>query len=91
MKTPERLLRDYKEGRTTATDLMLEVLDLPDARTIEKALEILPQEVLKRLKSFVAHYGRKTVIVRGPHPDMDAVQCVKSAFQKRRRRAPAGR
>jgi hypothetical protein len=89
MKTAEKLPRDYKEGRTTATDLMLEVLYLPDARAIEQALAILPADVLKKLKSFVAHFSSKTVIVRGHRPEMQAVQSVRSAFRRKKRRAPA--
>jgi hypothetical protein len=89
MKTPEKLLRDYKEGRTTATDLMLEVLYLPDARAIEQVLEVLPADVLKKLKSFVARFGPRTVIVRGPRPEMHAVRCVKSAFRRKKARTPA--
>src|SRR5438128_407220 len=65
--TPERLLRQYEQGRLTAHGFILRVLSFTGKQRLTRALEILPSEILEQLKDFIAHYETGMRVLRGGH------------------------
>ena|SRR5947209_12900154 len=77
MTTPKQLLRRYREGRITATGLILDVLSLPGKQRLTKVLEALPLDILEQLKDFVENYKPGVEVFRGPRPKMETVRFVR--------------
>jgi hypothetical protein len=77
----EELLRKYKEGRITANGVILSLLSLTGKQRLIKALEILPDELLQRLKDFTDDYKPEMRIFRGSRPKAQSVRIVKEWFK----------
>jgi hypothetical protein len=77
----EELLRKYKEGRITANGVILSLLSLTGKQRLIKALEILPDELLERLKDFTDDYKPEMRIFRGSRPKAQSVRIVKEWFK----------
>jgi hypothetical protein len=82
VRTAQQLVEEYEEGKTTATGLMLDLLNLTSKRAVAEALDVLPLQVLRELRAFVAHYSPRTRIFRGPRPRPQNVRLVKDWFAK---------
>jgi len=75
--TPERLLRQYEQGRLTAHGFILRVLSFTGKQRLTRALEIMPPEILEQLKDFIAHYETGMRVFRGPRPRTQAIRLVR--------------
>ncbi len=74
MRTPGKKILDYyEEGRITATGVVLRVLDLTDREEMREAIEILPPELLGKLRDFIETYRPDMLVFPGPPPGPDAV------------------
>ena len=69
-----RILRHYNEGRITATGFIIDFLNTADQDDLKETLEVLPPELLERLKDFVATWRPDMRVFRGPPPDPSAVK-----------------
>jgi hypothetical protein len=69
-----KILRYYNEGRITATGFIIDFLNSVDQDDLREALEILPPELLERLRDFVASWRPDMRVFRGPPPDPNAVR-----------------
>jgi hypothetical protein len=76
----EELLRKYKEGRITAHGVILNLLSLTGKQRLIKALEVLPDELLQRLKDFTDDYKPEMRIFRGSRPKAQSIRTVKEWF-----------
>ena len=81
MPTAQQLLQRYKEGRITATGLILDVLSLPGKQRLTKILEALPLDILEQLKDFVEDYKPEREVFRGLHPKTETVRFVTEWFE----------
>jgi hypothetical protein len=70
----KRILDHYEEGRITATGAILRVLDLKEQEEMREAIELLPADLLERLKDFVRRYRPAMLIFPGPPPRPRAVK-----------------
>ena len=77
----EELLRKYKEGRITADGVILNLLSLTGKQRLIKALEVLPDELLQRLKDFTDDYKPEMRIFRGSRPKVQSIRIVKEWFK----------
>src|SRR6266487_3914714 len=77
----EELLRKYKEGRITANGVILNLLSLTGKQRLIQALEILPDELLQKLKDFTDNYQPEMRVFRGPRPKAQSVRIVKEWFK----------
>jgi hypothetical protein len=74
MRTPGQKIRDYyEEGRITATGAILRVLDLTDRDEMREAIEMLPPELLGKLRDFIETYRPDMLVFPGPPPRPEAV------------------
>lgn len=69
-----KILDYYEEGRITPTGAIIRLLNITDQDELKEALEILPPELLERLREFVASWRPDMRVFRGPPPDPDAVR-----------------
>ncbi len=70
----EKVLKYYKEGRITATGFIIDFLNSADQDDLREALEVMPPELLERLRDFVATWRPELRVFRGPPPDPNAVK-----------------
>jgi hypothetical protein len=80
--TAQEILDRYEEGRETPTGVVLDVLSLSSKRSVAEALELLPVDILKELRTFVGYYSERTGVFRGPRPKMATVRFIKDWFAK---------
>src|SRR5437867_1986411 len=83
--TAQEILDRYKGGRETPTGVVLDVLSLSSKRSVAEALELLPGDILKELRTVVGYYNENTAVFRGPRPKMATVRFIKNWFAKRPR------
>jgi hypothetical protein len=79
--TADQLLEHYEQGRLTAQGLILTMLSMSSKQRLTRMLGILPAELLKQLKDFVAHYDAETQVFRGPRPRIEAIRFVRQWFR----------
>ena len=77
----EVLLRKYKEGRITANGVILNLLTLTGKQRLITAIEILPDELLQRLKNFTDDYKPEMRVFRGSRPKAQSIRIVKEWFK----------
>jgi hypothetical protein len=81
MRTPgERILDHYEEGRITATGAVLRVLELTDREDMREAIELLPPEILEKLRDFIRVYRPDMLVFPGPPPGPAAVEMARGVL-----------
>jgi hypothetical protein len=73
----KKVLDNYEEGRITATGFIIDFLNAADQDDLKEALEVLPANLLERLRDFVATYRPDMRVFRGPPPKPSAVRMAK--------------
>jgi hypothetical protein len=63
--TCNKILRDYDEGRTTPTGFFIDFLNAANRDDLDEALDVLPPDLIQRLRAFVATYHADTRVFRG--------------------------
>lgn len=79
--SPDELIRKYKEGRITANGVILNLLSLTGKQRLIKALEVLPDELLQKLKDFTDNYKPEMKIFRGSRPKVQSIRIAKEWFK----------
>jgi len=87
--TPERLLRQYEQGRLTAHG-HLRVLSFTGKQRLHEGLGDLPPEILEQLKDFIAPLRNRMRVLRGPRPRMAGSGFLASADQTDQARGQHG-
>jgi hypothetical protein len=81
MRTPGKKILDYyEEGRITATGVVLRILDLTDREEMREAIEILPPELLGKLRDFIETYRPDMLVFPGPPPGPAAVEMAREVL-----------
>ena len=70
----------YEEGRITRTGFVIDFLNAADQDDLREALEVLPPDLLKELRDFVASYRPDMVIFRGAPPKPAAVKMAREVL-----------
>jgi hypothetical protein len=82
MRNPaEESLRKYKEGRITANGVILNLLSLTGKQRLIKTLEVLPDDLLQKLKDFTDDYKPEMRIFRAARPKIQSIRIVKEWFK----------
>jgi hypothetical protein len=64
----------YQEGRITATGFIIDFLNAADPDDLREALEILPADLLEKLREFIRGYRPDMRVFRGTPPSPGAVK-----------------
>jgi hypothetical protein len=89
MRTPGQKIWDYyEEGRITATGAVLRVLDLTDRDEMREAIEMLPPELLGKLRDFIESYRPDRLVFPGPPPSPEAVRMAREVLAEPVRSGP---
>jgi len=72
-----KILDHYEEGRITATGFIIDFLNTANQDDLREALEVLPPDLLERLRVFVESYRPEMRVFRGPPADPAAVKMAK--------------
>jgi hypothetical protein len=72
-----KILRYYEEGRITATGFILDLLNDANRDDLKEMLDVIPPDLLKKLRDFVVSYRPDMKIIRGDPPDPSAVRVAK--------------
>jgi hypothetical protein len=80
-----KVLNHYEEGRITATGFIIDFLNAADPDDLREALEILPPDLLQRLKTFVETHRPDMRVFRGPPPDPAAMRMAKDLLAASRK------
>ena len=70
----------YEEGRITPTEFIIDFLNAADQDDLREALEVLPTDLLERLRGFVESYRPDMRVFRGPPADPAAVKRAKEVL-----------
>jgi hypothetical protein len=76
MNSLTEVLQHYYVGNFTATDTVLEVLQLVTDENVDAVLSSLPVEVLGFMKEFVADYHLGIRVFNGPRPSPHVIKLV---------------
>jgi UDP-N-acetylglucosamine 2-epimerase len=63
----------YEEGRITATGFIINFLNAADPDDLREALDILPADLLEKLREFLREYRPDMRVFRGDPPSPGAV------------------
>jgi hypothetical protein len=63
----------YEERRITATGFIIDFLNAADPDDLREALDVLPPDLLEKLREFVRDYRPGMRVFRGDPPSPDAV------------------
>jgi hypothetical protein len=63
----------YEEGRITATGFIIDFLNAADPDDLREALDILPADLLEKLREFLREYRPDMRVFRGDPPSPGAV------------------
>jgi hypothetical protein len=64
----------YKEGRITPTGFIIDFLNAADPEDLREALDVLPADLLEKLREFVREYRPDMRVFRGSPPSPGAVR-----------------
>lgn len=70
----------YEEGRITATGFIIDFLNAADEDDMREALEVLPPDLLERLRDFVQTWQPDMRVFRGRPPKPAAVKMAKEVL-----------
>ncbi len=70
----------YEEGRITPTGFIIGFLNAADEDDLREALEVLPPDLLGRLRDFVQTWRPDMRVFRGPPPDSAAVKMAREVL-----------
>jgi hypothetical protein len=75
-----KVLAHYEEGRITPTGFILDFLNVADQDDLREALEVLPADLLEKLKDFVDRYRPDMLVFRGSLPAPVAVKMAREVL-----------
>jgi hypothetical protein len=78
-----KILRYYEEGRITPTGFILDLLNDSNRDDLKEMLDVIPPDLLNKLKDFVVSYRPGMRVIRGEPPDPSAVSLAKELLAER--------
>jgi hypothetical protein len=75
-----KILDHYEEGRITPTGAILRVLEITDQEEMSEAIEVLPPELLERLRDSVKSYRPDMLVFPGPPLEPRAVRMAREVL-----------
>jgi len=83
MKTPhQKLLNDHKAGRITSTGFIVELLNTADSDDLTEILDVIPLDLLHKLRDFVDTYRPEMRVFRGSIPLPSSISMAKDVLAK---------
>jgi hypothetical protein len=83
MKTPhKKLLTDYQVGRITSTGFIIDLLNTANRDDLTEILDVIPLDLLNKLRDFVETYRSDMRVFRGPAPVPSAVSMAKELLAR---------
>jgi hypothetical protein len=83
MKTSyTKLLNEYEEGRITSTGFVVELLNSVNHDELKEALEMLPSDLVDRVRDFVESYRSDMKVYGGSPPDPSFVKLARELLTK---------
>jgi hypothetical protein len=72
-----KILRYYEEGRITPRGFILDLLNDANRDDLKEMLDVIPPDLLNKLRDFVVSYRPDIKVFRGPPPDPRVVKVAK--------------
>jgi hypothetical protein len=81
-KTYINILNKYEQGRITSSGFIIELLNSLNHDELKDALELLPSDLVERVRVFVESYRPEMRVFRGLAPDLDAVEMARELLTR---------
>jgi hypothetical protein len=72
----------YEEGRITATGFIIDFLNAAAPEDLREALDVLPADLLEKLREFVREYRPGMRVFRGDPPSPGAVPMAREVLSE---------
>ena len=72
-----KILRNYEAGRITPTGFILDLMNDANRDELKEMLDVIPPDLLRKLRDFVVRFRPDIKVFRGPPPDPSVVRVAK--------------